>query len=87
MPNFGQSVAIVNPVGNIMSNTEQRIDDLEMKVAFQEDTIESLSNEIALLNELIDRQRTQLEYLATKIGEIGQTPMGAQLPEPPPPHY
>ncbi|MGB0834035.1 MAG: SlyX family protein [Psychrobium sp.] len=70
-----------------MSNTEQRLDDLEMKVAFQEDTIESLNNEIALLNELIDRQRTQLEYLANKLGEISQAPMGAQLPEPPPPHY
>ncbi len=70
-----------------MSNVEQRLIDLEMKVAFQEDTIDSLSDEIALLNELIDRQRTQLEYVASKIGEMSQTPEGSQAPEPPPPHY
>jgi len=70
-----------------MSNIEQRLIDLEMKVAFQEDTIDSLSDEIALLNELIDKQRTQLEYVASKIGEMVQAPMGSQTPEPPPPHY
>jgi len=70
-----------------MSNIEQRLVDLEMKVAFQEDTIDSLSDEIALLNELIDKQRTQLEYVASKIGEMVQAPMGSQTPEPPPPHY
>lgn len=70
-----------------MSNIEQRLIDLEMKVAFQEDTIDSLSDEIALLNELIDRQRTQLEYVASKIGEMSQTPQGTEAPEPPPPHY
>jgi len=70
-----------------MSNIEQRLVDLEMKVAFQEDTIDSLSDEIALLNELIDKQRTQLEYVANKIGEMVQSPMGSQAPEPPPPHY
>ncbi|MDP2560813.1 SlyX family protein [Psychrobium sp. 1_MG-2023] len=70
-----------------MNETTQRLDDLEMKVAFQEDTINTLSDEIALLNELIDRQRTQLEYLATRLGEMSQPPLGAQTPEPPPPHY
>ena len=70
-----------------MNNTEQRLVDLEMKVAFQEDTIDSLSDEIAILNELIDRQRTQLEYVARKIGEMSQTPQGSEAPEPPPPHY
>lgn len=70
-----------------MSNIEQRLIDLEMKVAFQDDTIDSLSEEIALLNELIDRQRTQLEYVANKMGEMVQAPLGAQTPEPPPPHY
>jgi SlyX protein len=70
-----------------MSIIEQRLIDLEMKVAFQEDTIDSLSDEIALLNELVDKQRTQLEYIASKIGDMAQSPMGSQTPEPPPPHY
>lgn len=70
-----------------MSNIEQRLIDLEMKVAFQEDTIDSLSDEIAVLNELIDKQRTQLEYVASKMGEMAQSPQGSQAPEPPPPHY
>ena len=70
-----------------MNSTEQRLDDLEMKVAFQDDTINLLSDEIATLNEVIDRQRTQLEYIANRIGELSQSPLGSQEPETPPPHY
>lgn len=70
-----------------MKEQQQRLTELEMKVAFQEDTINLLSDEIATLNELLDRQRTQLEYLASRIGEMSQGPQGSQAPEPPPPHY
>ncbi len=70
-----------------MNDTQQRVDDLEMKVAFQDDTINQLSDEIATLNELVDRQRTQLEYIANRLGEMSQSPLGAQGPETPPPHY
>jgi len=57
-------------------------------VAFQEDTINELSDEIVSLNELIDRQRTQLEYLGSRLGEISQGGSGiSNAPEPPPPHY
>lgn len=70
-----------------MKELEERLTDIEMKVAFQEDTINQLSDEIALLNELIDRQRTQLEYLGTRVGEMSQGSAGTNAPEPPPPHY
>ncbi|NRA71898.1 MAG: SlyX family protein [Gammaproteobacteria bacterium] len=69
-------------------NEQHRLDELEMKVAFQEDTINVLSDEIASLNEILDRQRTQLEYIATRIGEMSEQPTGSsQTTEPPPPHY
>lgn len=70
-----------------MKEAQQRLTELEMKVAFQEDTINVLSDEIATLNEALDRQRTQLEYLAGRLGDLTQGPQGSQAPEPPPPHY
>ena len=70
-----------------MKEVQQRLTELEMKVAFQEDTINLLSDEIATLNEALDRQRTQLEYVAGRLGEMNQGPQGSQAPEPPPPHY
>jgi len=66
---------------------QQRLTELEMKVAFQDETINVLSDEIATLNEALDRQRTQLEYLASRLGDMTQTPQGSNAPEPPPPHY
>ncbi len=66
---------------------QQRLTELEMKVAFQEDTINVLSDEIATLNEAVDRQRTQMEFLFTRLGEMNQEPSGSQGSEPPPPHY
>ncbi len=70
-----------------MKELENRLNDIEMKVAFQEDTINQLSDEIAMLNELVDRQRTQIEYLGTRIGEMSQGSTVSNAPEPPPPHY
>jgi len=71
-----------------MKELENRLNDIEMKVAFQEDTINELSDEILLLNELVDRQRTQLEYLGSRLGEISQGAGSiSNAPEPPPPHY
>ena len=66
---------------------QQMLSELEMIVAFQEDTINVLSDEIATLNEAVDRQRTQMEFLFTRLGEMNQEPSGSQAPEPPPPHY
>jgi len=71
-----------------MKELENRLNDIEMKVAFQEDTINQLSDEVVLLNELVDRQRTQLEYLGNRIGEMSQgSGSTSNAPEPPPPHY
>lgn len=72
---------------DVMNDLEDRLNNLEMKVAFQEDTISQLSDEIVLLNELIDRQRTQLEYVASRLGEVSQGSQISNAPEPPPPHY
>jgi len=66
---------------------QQRLTELEMKVAFQDETINVLSDEIATLNEALDRQRTQLEYLASRLGDMAQPAQGSQTAEPPPPHY
>lgn len=66
--------------------TEQRLIELETKVAFQEDTIQSLSDtlarqqfELEKLQRLTQDLRTQMQSNQTMIRDLQQ--------EVPPPHY
>lgn len=66
--------------------TEQRLIELETKVAFQEDTIQSLSDtlarqqfELEKLQRLAQDLRTQMQSNQTMIRDLQQ--------EVPPPHY
>lgn len=70
-----------------MKSVEQQVIELETKVAFQEDTIHQLSNEIAQLNEHLERHRVMLEFMAGKIKEFNSGQQGVEGVEPPPPHY
>ena len=70
-----------------MKSLEQQVIELETKVAFQEDTIHQLNNEIVQLNEQMERHRVMLEFMAGKLKEINSGHQGVETPEPPPPHY
>lgn len=64
-----------------------RLDDLENKVAFQDDTIEQLNAEITTLsldNSLLKRQ---LKLLADKMKETKSSSVASESEETPPPHY
>lgn len=69
-----------------MSDAE-RIEKLEMQVAYQEQAIEDLNttitaqwNEIAALKRLVGN-------LGERLREVASNPALAEPPEPPPPHY
>ncbi|HGM5582246.1 TPA: SlyX family protein [Pseudomonas putida] len=65
---------------------EARIVELEMRQAFQDDTIQSLSDEVAGQNRLIERLQLQMAELIKRHEEmVGQYEAGGE--EPPPPHY
>lgn len=66
---------------------EARLDELETRVAFQDDALQTMSDEIARQQRDIERLQLQLAALAKRQAEM-QTQVGEPLgDEPPPPHY
>ena len=67
-------------------SVELRLMELETRVAFQDDALMTMSDEIARQQRDIERLQLQLAALARRqedlAGQVGE-PMG----EPPPPHY
>ncbi|MBJ9975471.1 SlyX family protein [Pseudomonas sp. S75] len=65
---------------------ESRIVELETRQAFQDDTLQSLSDELAGQNRAIERLQLQMAELLKRYEEmVGQYEAGGD--EPPPPHY
>lgn len=68
-------------------SVEQRLMELETRVAFQDDALLTMSDEIARQQRDIERLQLQLAALARRqedlAGQVGE-PLGD---EPPPPHY
>ncbi|NMM41056.1 SlyX family protein [Pseudoalteromonas arctica] len=71
-----------------MNTIEHRLTELEAKVAFQDETIEILNDEIKVHQQLLAKMKRQTELLAEKIKESQSSSMVmSDTPEPPPPHY
>jgi SlyX protein len=66
-----------------------RIDALEIRVAYQDETIEELNTALAAQWQEIDRLRHELALLQTELREATEGVAAAVdgAPEPPPPHY
>ncbi len=66
---------------------ENRVEELEMKLTFQEQTIEELNS--ALIQQQIDFRKItrMLENVASQIENISQDGQASKDVEPPPPHY
>lgn len=69
-------------------NDQERITELESRVAFQEDTLDTL-------NDIVSRQELEIEQLKRMIKVMNQrmkslsndSPTSSPDDEPPPPHY
>ncbi len=70
-----------------MDQLERRVEDLEMKLAFQEGTIEELDQQVIKLNDLIIEQQQQVRVLISKFQSVEPSNMASQSEEAPPPHY
>ncbi|KGQ66483.1 SlyX family protein [Gallibacterium anatis] len=64
-----------------------RMDELETKVAFQENTIEQLNQALIEQQFIIDKMQLQLRYLAQKLKDVQPSNIATQTEETPPPHY
>ncbi|MFA7822184.1 SlyX family protein [Aeromonas dhakensis] len=65
---------------------ESRIMELESRLAFQDDTIQALSDELLEQNRRIERMQLQLTALARRQEELNGL-SGIAEDEVPPPHY
>ncbi|MGM0480352.1 MAG: SlyX family protein [Pseudomonadota bacterium] len=68
----------------------RRIDDLETKLAFQEDTIGSLNQLVTEQSAELTAMQEQLRWLGRKFNQLQQQtedPNDDPAEEPPPPHY
>ncbi|WP_181295319.1 SlyX family protein [Pseudomonas sp. Q2-TVG4-2] len=65
---------------------EQRIIDLEARLAFQDDTIQTLNDVLVAQQRAVERLQAQLGLLARRQEDM-QSRMSGEEDEGPPPHY
>lgn len=70
-----------------MSNTEDRFVDIEIKLAYAEDMVDSLSQRIHEQQQQIDKLEQLCASLAQHVRNAAQNNGGGQLPHERPPHY
>lgn len=69
-------------------SVEQQIAELEMRLMFQDDTIQALNDALVEQQRQLDQLRTHISLLSRRQDELNQRlPDGALGEEPPPPHY
>ncbi|WP_120513805.1 SlyX family protein [Photobacterium salinisoli] len=71
----------------IEQKLQAQIDELEMKQAFQEQTIEELNSALTQQQFLLDKLLVQVRYLAGKVQGSQVSNIASESEETPPPHY
>jgi SlyX protein len=65
----------------------ERLERLEIRIAYQDRTIEELHAALAAQWREIDRLKRDFDRLSAEMADAADGRAGAGLPEPPPPHY
>ncbi|WP_428775749.1 SlyX family protein [Vibrio sp.] len=66
---------------------EQRVNDLECQLAFQDQTIEELNQALSQQQLLISKMQDQMKYVVGKVKNIDGSNLADPSEETPPPHY
>lgn len=66
---------------------DERVEKLEIKVSFQDDTIQSLSDTVARQDREIVYLKQELDALKNKLKDINAGVVKPEEEETPPPHY
>ncbi|SQD79964.1 SlyX family protein [Moritella yayanosii] len=71
-----------------IQHLEERVENLEMKLSFQDDTIEQLNDAIIDQQKRLEDQKVQLTFLISRIKtmQVGSG-LASEADETPPPHY
>lgn len=64
-----------------------QIEELQMKVAFQENTIEELNKALIAQQQQIQQLEFKMGHVTSKLKELSVTNMASPSEETPPPHY
>ena len=72
---------------NEIQQLQSRLDELEMKLAFQEQTIDELNDALTKQQFMIDRMEVQLKFMVGKVKGMQTSNMASESEETPPPHY
>ena len=71
----------------IQQMLENRIEELEMKIAFQEQLLDELNHALVQQQFDIDKMQVQLRYMSNKLKDFQPSNIASQSEETPPPHY
>lgn len=71
----------------LMNTVETDIEQLQIKMAYQEDTIESLNQVLIQQQNKMDHLQLQLKQLVSKMSAIEPSNMASEKEEMPPPHF
>ncbi len=66
---------------------ENKIIDLQSKLAFQDETINELNIVITDQQNQLDQLREEIRLLSLRISNVAESTVGSEEKEPPPPHY
>ena len=81
------SFRLRQPFYEKMQELLSRIAELEMKVAFQEQTIEELNQALVDQQFALGKLQVQLRHFAEKFKGLAASNVASQAEETPPPHY
>ena len=74
-------------INELNKHLEDRIEELESRLAFQDDTIEQLNQALAMQQQDMDKLRHQMGLIAIRMKEMVVSQEASQSEETPPPHY
>jgi len=66
---------------------ENKIINLESKLAFQDETINDLNEVITDQQQQLDQLREEIRLLSLRIASVAESSAGTEEKEAPPPHY
>ncbi|EOX4391764.1 SlyX family protein [Vibrio cholerae] len=70
-----------------LTQLQERIEDLECKLAFQEQTIETLNDALTQQQLLLSKMQVQMKYVVGKVKNMDTSTLADPAHETPPPHY
>ncbi|CAM2989652.1 SlyX family protein [Vibrio rarus] len=74
-------------ISTLIQQLNNKIDDLECKTAFQEQTIEELNDALSQQQLLITKMQQQMKFVVGKVKNMDTSNLADSSEETPPPHY